>query len=261
MSALNTEKIIVDNIKENVLYSMQDIHYAMFKNSRKNDTNKKTLKHKDNFEVAHRYQVKPLHARRIFNSIKETTNCLLEKNGLGIYKIDTSNKERVIIKFNQVNCFSSDINEKKLARGYKETTDATRRMPCCISLVYYIRKDAGVSGGHFLYLDHYTSFRFSRMNTSEGDVVIHKGNLKHATSYTHGIGCYDTIKVIIPVYEYVPCTTKLVERVYMKMNGYIEQRSRYRETAKNTASTFSPSLKNMLNPLSPVNASLYSSVM
>lgn len=257
MSALNTEKVIVDNIKGNVFYSMQDIHYAMFKNSRKNDTNKKTLKHKDNFEVVHRYQVKPLHARRIFNSIKETTNCLLEKNGLGIYKIDTSNKERVIIKFNQVNCFSSDINEKKLARGYKETTDATRRMPCCISLVYYIRKDDGIIGGNFPYLAHYTSYRYSIKDTSEGDVVIYKGDLEYAKDYTYGIGCYDTIKVIIPVYEYVPCTTKLVERLYMKMNGHTEQN----KTTENTTNTFSPSLKNMLNPLSPVNASLYSSVM
>lgn len=258
MSALNTEKIIADKIKGNVLYNMQDVHYAMFKNSRKNDTGKKTLKYKDNFEVAHRYKANLLYSKRIFESIMGTTNYLLEKNGLGIYKIDASNKERVIIKFNQVNCFSSVINEKKLARGYKETTDATRRMPFCISLVYYVRKDAGISGGHFLYLDHYTSYRFSRRITSEGDVVIHKGNLEYATSYTHGIGCYDTIKVIIPVYEYVPCTTKLVERVYMKMNGYIEQNIRYKEPTNNT---FSPSLKNMLNPLSPVNASLYSSSM
>ena len=237
---------------------MQNINYAIFKNSRKKDTNKKTLKHKDNFDVVHRYQAVPLHSRRIFNSIKETTNYILDKNGLGIYKIDTTNKERVVIEFNQANCFSSDVNEKKLSRGYKVIKDATRSVPYCISLIYYVRKDAGIIGGDFPYLEHYTSHQFSLKETSEGDVVIYKGNLEHANDHAYGIGCLDTIKVVIPVYEYVPCTTKISERMYMKRNGYAEQMTRH---SKNTTSTFSPSLQNMLNPLSPVQASLYASVV
>lgn len=227
MAELNSKTVIVEKINGNVLYNMQDVHYAMFNNKRKHTTDKKTLKYKNNFEMTHRHTSTKLHSKRVFDSIAETTNHLLEKNGLTNYIINASNKRRVTIKFKQSNCFTSHVNKKKLEKSYKEIKDATITMPHCISLIFYVRLDDGIVGGNFSYVKNNTAENYSVINTTEGDVIIYKGNLHYAKGYMHGIGCHDTIKVTIPIHDYSPFTTHLAERVYMNMIDH---------TARNTAS-------------------------
>jgi hypothetical protein len=203
MSVLQHVPVIKDKLNGNVLYNMQDLHYAMFKNKRRRDVDTKKIRVLDNKTVLHRNKYRKLHSKDIFNSIKETTNYLLEKNNLAEFKITEQNQYAVIIKFCQTNSFDCENTKQTTASMFRK--DNYNQIPLkCVSIVYYVRKDMGILGGNFLYQTNNTMDKCWRTKINEGQVLIYDGELKHAQENAYGIGCFDIISVFIPT-SYEDC--------------------------------------------------------
>lgn len=188
--------VVIKKIDGNVLCNMQDLHYTLFKNKRSYQTGKKKLKFAQNILIKHRYKPYPLHSKDVFNSIKETTNYLLEQEHLEMYKINDTNINRVCIYFHQNNYFDCDKNNYI---SYSMFHKDKLLMSKCISVIYCVRKDMGIIGGNFLYIKQNSVDKIARKNIKEGDVLIYNGDLKHAQEPIYGIGCCDMVSVFIPI--------------------------------------------------------------
>jgi hypothetical protein len=190
--------VIKENINGNVLFSMQNIHFSMFNNKREETLSNKSMTYSNNFKIKHKFSPGNITSKGIFRRIEETTNYLLERNGLGEYKITDRNRNYTAMEFRQTNCFSSNP-DSSISHFDIHTDDYGPLNSKCISIIFYVRKDRGIKGGNFLYKkDKNFPMVFSE-EIAEGDVVIFKGNLEHAQEPTYGIGCRDTIGVFIPI--------------------------------------------------------------
>jgi hypothetical protein len=203
MSVLQHVPLIKAKINGNILYNMQDLHYAMFKNKRVCDVVTKKLMFKYNKKVLHRNKYRNLHSKEIFNSIKETTNYLLDKNNLADYKITDKNQRGVVIKFCQTNSFDCE-NTKQTTASMIHKDNYNQLPKKCISVVYYVRKDMGIMGSNFLYQTTNAKNKCWRTKINEGQVLIYDGELKHVQETAYGIGCFDIISVYIPT-SYEDC--------------------------------------------------------
>jgi hypothetical protein len=199
MAEFNEKPIIEENVNGNVLFSMQYMHYGLFKNKRVRTLSSKTIIYFNNFAIKHRYSLgRSVSSKKIFKSIEETTNYLLERNGLTKYKITNDNRLDTVMEFRQTNCFSSNKNNST-SHFDLHKDDYGPINSECISIIYYIRKDQGIKGGNFLYKEDKNLPVLTYQEIDEGDVLIFKGNLEHTQEPTYGIGCRDTIGVFIPI--------------------------------------------------------------
>lgn len=180
----------------NVLYDMQELHFAFFKNKRKNTLCKKMLNSSVNKKLIYSNPQLKISSKKVFNSILSTTLYLLSKNRLEEQcNID---KNKIKMDFRQTNCFTNDKNNS-VSHFNLHKDDYHSVATKCMVVVYYLRKDLGIKGGNFGYNANKNTTLLTIENINKGDVLIFKGNLLNLQQHTYGIGCIDIISVYIPL--------------------------------------------------------------
>ena len=126
-------------------------------------------------------------------NILEAAKVIFSNNG-----ITNINMNRMILEFQQLNCFGKDK-----VRNFNWHNDDNVIWPGLpfsrgvYTLIFYIRKDRTVRGGDFEYKKKSTFFGCptSRLEIKEGDILIFDGSIRHRATKSHGFGCRDIITV------------------------------------------------------------------
>ena len=125
-------------------------------------------------------------------NILETVKVIFSNNG--IININTN---RMVLEFQQLNCFG---NDKVRNFNWHNDNNVISGLPFSrgvYTLIFYIRKDKTVRSGNFEFKRKNKFFGrpTSRLEISEGDVLIFDGSIRHRAIKSYGFGCRDLITV------------------------------------------------------------------
>lgn len=112
------------------------------------------------------------------------------KNLLDSYNITNYDIDKYHIEFQQRNC----SGEKKYNSFRWHRDDYGAVSYKCWSIIFYLRKDKGINGGHFIYK---TNNNIYKHNVNGGDIILFRGDLYHKPEISNGFGCRDAIVVFV----------------------------------------------------------------
>lgn len=164
---------------------LQGIHEQQFQNRRIKSFDIKKFQDKDNnFSQQQR-------------NILEAAKVIFRNNG-----ITNINMNRMILEFQQLNCFGK--NKVRNFSWHNDDNVIWTGLPFSrgvYTLIFYIRKDRTIKGGNFEYKKKTTFFGCptSRLEISEGDILIFNGSIRHRATKSYGFGCRDIITVFAEV--------------------------------------------------------------
>ena len=109
---------------------------------------------------------------------------------LDSYNIQNYDINKIQLEFHQRNC----SGEKDFEHFVWHKDDYNAVPYKCWSIIYYLRKDIGISKGNFIYK---INNKIYKHNVNGGDILLFSGDIKHKPEISNGFGCRDAIVVFV----------------------------------------------------------------